>query len=141
MLRHEEITRSVLLENGGTEIEALGDGFMALFNSVTQAGRCAITLQQRFDAWNSDSTADTPTVGVRIGVNAGEPIEEDGDLFGASVILAARIAAQAAQGEILVSNTVRDLTLGKSFTSSSPMEVQAKGFKEPVHVWPVDWRP
>ena len=73
-------------------------------------------------------------------MNAGEPIEEDGDLFGASVILAARIAAQATQGEILVSNTVRDLTLGKNFAFSSPREVQAKGFEEPVRVWSVDWR-
>jgi class 3 adenylate cyclase/pimeloyl-ACP methyl ester carboxylesterase len=137
---HEEITRSVLLENGGTEVKALGDGFMASFTSVTQAVRCAITLQQRFDAWNSDTKADRPALGVRIGVNAGEPIEEDGDLFGASVILAARIAAQATQGEILVSNTVRDLTLGKNFAFSSPREVQAKGFEEPVRVWSVDWR-
>ena len=139
--QHEEITRSVLAENGGTEVKSLGDGFMASFNSATQAVRCAIALQQRFDAWGSDSTTDTPTLGVRIGVNAGEPIEEEGDLFGASVILAARIAAQAAQGEVLVSNTVRDLALGKSFTFSSPRELQAKGFEEPVRVWSVDWRP
>lgn len=53
----------------------------------------------------------------------------------------ARTAAEAERGEILVSNTVRDLTLGKNFTFRSPRDVQAKGFEQPVRVWSVDWRP
>lgn len=137
---HEEMTRAVLRESGGTEVKALGDGFMASFTSVSQAVRCAVALQQRFDAWNVNATHDMPRLTVRIGVNAGEPIEEDGDLFGASVILAARIASHAGEGEILVANTVRDLTLGKSFSFTDPKVIQAKGFEEPVRVWSVDWR-
>ena len=52
---------------------------------------------------------------MRVGLNAGEPIEEDGDLFGATVILASRIAAKAEGGEILVADTVRGLCAGKGF--------------------------
>jgi class 3 adenylate cyclase len=50
---------------------------------------------------------------VRVGLNAGEPIEEDGDLFGSTVILAARIAAAAGAGQVLVSVAVRELCAGK----------------------------
>jgi len=55
---------------------------------------------------------------VRVGLNAGKPIEEDGDIFGATVILASRIAAKADGGEILVADTVRGLCSGKGFLFS-----------------------
>ena len=66
------------------------------------AGRveCAIALQKAFTEWNDTQSRDPrpstldPLL-VRVGLNAGEPIEEDGDLFGATVILASRIAAKA----------------------------------------------
>jgi adenylate cyclase len=77
---------------------------------------------------------------VRVGLNAGEPIEEDGDLFGATVILASRIAAKAEGGEILVANAVRELCTGKGFSFSDRGEFEAKGFEEPVRVYEVSWR-
>jgi len=70
-------------------------------------------------------------------LNAGEPIEEDGDLFGATVILASRIAAKADGGEILVADTVRGLCSGKGFLFADRGEFVAKGFEEPVWVWAV----
>jgi class 3 adenylate cyclase len=80
------------------------------------------------------------TLRVRVGLNAGEPIEEEGDLFGASVILASRIAAKAEGGEILVSDTVRGLCSGKGFLFSDRGEFVAKGFEEPLRVYQVRWR-
>ena len=77
---------------------------------------------------------------VRVGLNAGEPIEEDGDLFGATVILASRIAAKAEGGEILVADTVRGLCSGKGFLFADRGEFVAKGFEEPVRVYEVRWR-
>jgi len=77
---------------------------------------------------------------VRIGLNAGEPIEEDGDLFGATVILASRIAAKAEGGEILVADTVRGLCSGKGFLFSDRGEFVAKGFEDPVRLYEVRWR-
>ena len=79
-------------------------------------------------------------VNVRVGLNAGEPIEEDGDLFGATVILASRIAAKAEGGEILVADTVRGLCSGKGFLFADRGEFVAKGFEEPVRVSEVRWR-
>ena len=77
---------------------------------------------------------------VRVGLNAGEPIEEDGDLFGATVILASRIAARAEGGEILVADTVRGLCSGKGFLFADRGEFTAKGFEDPVRVYEVSWR-
>ena len=79
-------------------------------------------------------------ISVRVGLNAGEPIEEDGDLFGATVILASRIAAKAEGGEILVADTVRGLCSGKGFLFADRGEFIAKGFEEPVRVYEVRWR-
>jgi class 3 adenylate cyclase len=77
---------------------------------------------------------------VRVGLNAGEPIEEDGDLFGATVIRASRIAARAEGGEILVADTVRGLCSGKGFRFADRGEFTAKGFEDPVHIYDVNWR-
>ena len=77
---------------------------------------------------------------VRVGLNAGEPIEEEGDLFGSTVILAARIAAAAQGGEVLASMAVRELCAGKGFLFSDRGEFVAKGFDEPVRMFEVSWR-
>ncbi|MCH7488791.1 MAG: adenylate/guanylate cyclase domain-containing protein [Chloroflexi bacterium] len=134
---HERITRDLLAANGGKEVKTMGDGFMASFTSVTKAVACAIALQKAFAERNEG--ADEP-LHIRIGLNAGEPIEEDGDLFGAAVILASRLAAKAAGGEILVSDVVRGLCSGKGFLFSDRGEFVAKGFEEPVRVFDVSWR-
>jgi class 3 adenylate cyclase len=131
---HERITREVLKANGGTEVKTMGDGFMASFASVTKAVECAVALQRAFAEHAGEA------LNVRVGLNAGEPIEEDGDLYGATVILASRIAAKAEGGEILVADTVRGLCSGKGFLFSDRGEFVAKGFEEPVRVYEVSWR-
>jgi class 3 adenylate cyclase len=84
------------------------------------------------------ATARAPLL-VRIGLNAGEPIAEDEDLFGTAVIEAARIAAAAKGGEILVSNVVRELAKGKEFVFADRGDVTLKGFEEPVRLYEVKW--
>ncbi len=71
----------------------MDDGFLASFGSATSAMECAIALQRAFAAHDGEPLQ------VRVGLNAGEPIEEKGDLLGATVILASRIAARAGAGE------------------------------------------
>jgi class 3 adenylate cyclase len=134
---HETITREVLNAHGGTEVKTMGDGFLASFGSVARAVECAVALQRAFDERN---TGGAEPLSVRVGLNAGEPIEEDGDLFGATVILASRIAAKADGGEILVADTVRGLCSGKGFLFADRGEFVAKGFEEPVRVYEVRWR-
>jgi class 3 adenylate cyclase len=131
---HETITRDVLKRYGGTEIKTMGDGFMASFGSVTKAVECAIAIKRAFDEHEGEPLS------VRVGLNAGEPIEEGGDLFGATVILASRIAANAGAGEILVADTVRGLCTGKGLVFSDRGEFAAKGFEEPIRIYEVNWR-
>lgn len=138
---HEAITRDVLKQHGGTEVKTMGDGFMASFGSVTKSVECAVALQRAIDAWNTGAGEQRAApLHVRVGLNAGEPIEEDGDLFGATVILASRIAAKAEAGEILVADTVRGLCSGKGFLFADRGDFVAKGFEEPVRVYEVNWR-
>ena len=131
---HERITRDTLRQHGGAEVKTMGDGFMASFGSVTAAMDCAIALQRAFAA------RDGEPLQVRVGLNAGEPVEEDGDLFGATVILASRIAARADAGEILVPDTVRGLLSGKGFVFGDRGEFVPKGFDEGVRLWDVRWQ-
>ncbi|MBF8286648.1 MAG: hypothetical protein HW393_462, partial [Dehalococcoidia bacterium] len=105
----------------------------------------ASTGSARADRGVSASSAGAP-IRVRIGLNAGEPIAEDdpdgrGDLFGTAVIRAARIAAMAQGGEILVANVVRELAEGKGFMFGDRGEVALRGFDDPVRVFEVRWTP
>ncbi|GAG10376.1 unnamed protein product, partial [marine sediment metagenome] len=134
---HERIVREALRAHGGSEVKSLGDGFMTSFSSGTRALECAIAMQRAFAEHNE--SAEEP-LRVRIGLNAGEPIAEERDLFGMTVILAARIAAKAAGGEILAANVVRELAAGKGFLFSDQGEVALRGFEDPVRLYEVRWR-
>jgi class 3 adenylate cyclase len=135
--QHERIVREALKAHGGSELKTTGDGFMASFSSATKALECSIAMQRTFAAHNE--SAEEPVL-VRVGMNAGEPIAEDEDLFGTAVIRAARIAAEAKGGEILVSNVVRELAEGKQFLFADRGDVTLKGFDEPVRLYEVRWR-
>ncbi len=134
---HERITRETLKQHSGAEVKTDGDSFMASFSSVSSAVDCAVALQRAFEDY-SEST-DEPIV-VRIGLNVGEPIQEDGDYFGSAVILGARIKDQAGGGEILVPEAMRHLLSGKDFLFSDRGEVALRGFKDPVRLYGVRWR-
>jgi class 3 adenylate cyclase len=140
--RHEETTRRVLQENGGDEVKTMGDGFMASFASVTGAVECAVALQRAFEDDHHGAGVDSghEPIHVRIGLNAGEPIEEGGDLFGSTVIMASRIAAQAEGGEILTSDVVRGLCSGKGFLFADRGENVLRGFEDAVRLYEVRWR-
>ena len=138
---HERITRQALKAHGGTEVKTMGDGFMACFSSATGALECAIAMQRAFAEWNADVGAQgLAPLHVRIGLNAGEPIAEEEDLFGTAVILAARVAAHAEGGEILASDVVRQLVAGKGFLFSDRGDVALRGFEDPARLYEVRWR-
>jgi len=136
MRAHERIVREELRGHNGTEIKTMGDGFMASFGSAMAAVACAIALQNSFAAHNE--SASQPIL-IRVGMNAGEPIAEDDDLFGTVVIAAARIGARAHGGEILVSDVVRQLVAGKGFSFVDRGEVNLQGFDDPMRLHEVRW--
>ncbi len=149
---HERIVREALKAHGGAEVKTMGDGFMASFTSATGALECAIAMQRAFVEWNSarplrqgsgqasTGSGRAEVIRVRIGLNAGEPIAEEGDLYGTAVNEAARITATAKGGEILVSDVVRQLAKGKDFLFADRGEASLKGFEEPVRLYEVRWR-
>jgi class 3 adenylate cyclase len=134
---HERIVRDALRSHQGAEVKTMGDGFMASFSSATRALECAIAMQRAFAEHNE--SAEEP-MRVRIGLNAGEPIEEEKDLFGTAVNLAARIAAKAEGDEILASDVVRQLVAGKGFLFSDRGDVALRGFEDPVRLYEVRWQ-
>ena len=129
--------REALKAHRGSEVKTMGDGFMASFSSATKALECAITMQRAFAEHNE--SAEEP-IKVRIGLNAGEPIAEDEDLFGTAVNLAARICSQAEAGQILAPIVVRELAAGKQFMFADLGETELRGFEDPVRLYELRWR-
>jgi adenylate cyclase len=111
---------------------------MASFASASGALQSAIDMQRAF-AQHNESNPDIP-IRVRIGLNAGEPVVEEKDLFGTAVQLAARICAHAEPGQILASDLVRGLAAGKRFLFADQGEVALRGFDEPVRLYEVRWQ-
>lgn len=131
------LTRTAMRTFGGREIKHTGDGIMISFDSVPDAVRCAVSVQQAI-AEHNDRAPDEEVL-LRIGVHAGEPIEEQGDLFGNAVQLAARLCAAAGPGEILVSPLVRDMANGLAVPFEDRGTVRLKGFEDAVRVFAVRW--
>jgi class 3 adenylate cyclase len=134
---HNALTRNALNAHRGREIKHTGDGIMASFASVPDAVECAIAIQKAFAAYNQEH-AETPLY-LRIGLSAGEPIEEHGDLFGKAVQLAARLCAHAEPAQILIDQVVLDQWSGKQLPFADLGEVTPKGFAYAVRVYEVQW--
>lgn len=135
---HNAIVRDALALHGGKEIKHTGDGIMATFPQITDAVEGAVAMQQachRANAGNPDLG-----LGLCIGVNAGEPIHEDGDIFGTPVQMAARVLSKAEGDEIAVSNLVREMCTGKNYKFSKKGDYELKGFSEKIPIFLVDWQ-
>ena len=134
---HNTIVRDALKSNGGAEIKHTGDGIMASFSTASAALNCAIAIQRGVAAHKAEHV--DSRLGVYVGLNAGEPIAEEQDLFGTSVDLAARICDRAKPGQILASDVVRQLAAGKGFLFADLGETELRGFEDPVKLWEVRW--
>lgn len=129
---HDAIVRRSLEQHGGSEVKHLGDGIMASFDDVPASVECALKIQKEFDSYNESSGL---PMHVRIGIHAGEPIEESNDLFGSAVQMAARICGVAQADTILVSREVTDACTGVDLKFASMGSEALKGFSEPVQLF------
>jgi class 3 adenylate cyclase len=127
---HDRIVRGALTANNGREVKHTGDGIMAVFHSAASAVRCGMNVQQNICQHRNDNPR--VPLRVRIGMAAGEPIERHHDLFGSTVQLAARLCAHADPEQILVSNAVAELCIGKTLPLQEIGPVMLKGFDQPV---------
>ena len=133
---HDSIVRNALSESGGRE--AYGDGIMASFVSAAAAVRCAIQIQRELDKHAQANPEHQ--LQVRVGAAAGEPVEQNNDLFGSTVQLAARLCTHAQPEQILVSNAIAELCIGKGLLFEDVGEVKLKGFGSPVRAHAVAWK-
>jgi adenylate cyclase len=135
--RHDAAVRSAIERHEGHVVKTQGDGFMAAFGSPEHAVRSAVAIQQAFERGLRKGRA---AVLVRIGIHYGDVVHRDNDIFGRNVAHAARVAALAEGGEILVSETVAEAVADRDdIVLAEPREVQLKGLAGDHHVCAVEW--
>ena len=136
---HFGLLREAAAMHGGEEVKNLGDGLMVAFVSAVDAVACAITMQQ---AVHRARASGELAFAVRIGLNVGEPIRDEGDYFGTPVVIAKRLCDAGAPGQILASELVHALigTRG-GFTYRALEAVALKGVADPVPACEVIWEP
>jgi len=136
--RHTSILREQFQLHSGIEEKWTGDGFVVTFDSARRAVQCAIAIQRAVRDYNS--TATDGLIHVRIGLNTGEVLREEGELFGNAVILAARILSQAGAGEVLISELMYRLVQpAGEFDALDRGLFTVKGFPQEQRLFEVRW--
>jgi class 3 adenylate cyclase len=116
--RHNAIVRAQLRRYRGTEIDTIGDGFLATFDGAARAVECAAAIGRELAPLGLQ---------IRAGCHTGEIELMGADVSGMAVHIGARIAALAGPGEILVSSTVKDLVIGSDLAFADRGEHELKG--------------
>jgi class 3 adenylate cyclase len=151
---HFRLLREVAATHGGQEVKNLGDGLMVAFASAVDAVACAIGIQQAI-LRHAESEGETERgsvggrvgrraggtpINVRVGLNVGEPIVDEGDYFGMPVVVARRLCDAARGGQILASGVVRSLVGTRGgFEFRSVGSIALKGLAEPTEAIEVCW--
>lgn len=137
---HDELVERAVKSHGGVVVKTQGDGFMVVFGDCLSAVRAAVEIQRVIRTQSHRRLRRTP-IKIREGLHVGAVVHKDGDFFGTNVAMAARIAAHAVGGQILVSDEVRarlvdnpdadDLHIVEAF------ETELKGLEGNHQLWEV----
>jgi class 3 adenylate cyclase len=127
--QHHQLMRAELRRFDGREISTTGDGFFASFDRPVSAVRCALSMVRA-----------VPSLGleIRAGIHTGEVEVRGTDLGGLAVHIAARVAASASGGEVLVSSTVKDLLAGSGLRFVDRGEHELKGAPDTWRLYAAD---
>ncbi len=125
---HHAAARREFARFRGKEVKSLGDGFLATFDGPARAIRCASAISEAVRALGIE---------VRAGLHTGEIEAGEDDVRGIAVHIAARVAALAGPGEVLVSRTVRDLVAGSGIRFLERGRHALHGLQEPVELYAV----
>jgi adenylate cyclase len=135
---HDRIVRREVSEHDGHIIKSQGDGFMIAFALSAEAMRCAIAIQRTIA--NRDRRLRGTPVRVRIGIHTGVAVQREGDLFGRNVALAARVAAYAEGGQILVTSEVSAAVADNvEFRFTDAGTVELKGLTGDYRIQTLRW--
>jgi len=132
-----ELIDPLITQHRGRIFKTTGDGMLIEFASVVDAVRCAVVIRQGMEDRNANRP-ETERIRFRIGINLGDVIHDEGDIFGDGVNIAARLQTLAAPGEICVSASVREQVGEKlpiGFTDMGRHGV--KNIARPVHIYRV----
>jgi class 3 adenylate cyclase/pimeloyl-ACP methyl ester carboxylesterase len=129
LTNHHRVVRQQLALFRGREVDTAGDGFFASFDGPARGIRCAAAITQQLRSLGLD---------VRAGLHTGECEVVDGKVAGIAVHIGARVAAQAAPGEVLVSSTVRDLVAGSGLRFEDRGAHELKGVPGKWHLYAVE---
>lgn len=130
-----ELIDPAIAKNKGRIIKTTGDGMLVEFQSVTDAVKCAVEIQQRMRRRNSDVPQDR-RIEFRIGINLGDIIFEDGDIFGDGVNIASRIEQLADVGGICITAAVATQIVDRLEVSIEDLgEKSLKNITRPVHLF------
>jgi class 3 adenylate cyclase len=132
---HNSIVREQLNSHGGVEVELQGDGFLLAFSDPVRALDCGVAIQRAFAAENQNGNE---PIHVRIGLHSGTALRDGGKFFGKTVILAARIAAQAVGDQLLISDSLKSATDGR-YAVTDTRVLELKGIADPQTVHSVVW--
>jgi class 3 adenylate cyclase len=133
--RHREMLRATFRARDGTEVGTQGDGLLVRFSTPANAVLCAIDIQRRIDEVREGGGL---VPHIRIGIHAGEAVEDQGDIVGRVVNLAARVTSEAAPGEILVTEPVADELAGRIELEDRGLR-PLRGVPQPRHLLAVRW--
>jgi adenylate cyclase len=120
----QELIDPLITQHQGRIVKTTGDGLLIEFASIVDAVRCAVVMQQGIKDRNAP-IEERRRLRFRIGINVGDVIVDDGDIFGDGVNVAARLEALAASGEICVSATVRE-HVGEKLRSASAISASTR---------------
>ncbi len=133
----EELIDPTIAEHQGRIVKLMGDGALVEFASVVEAVRAGVAIQRGMAERNADAPADQRIV-FRIGINQGDVIIDDDDIYGDGVNVAARLQERAAPGGICISDRVYGDIRGKIDVGLDDLGVQElKNIPEPVRVYRV----
>ncbi|MFZ0835481.1 MAG: adenylate/guanylate cyclase domain-containing protein [Mycobacterium sp.] len=135
LARHDKLVRNCVDEHSGHVVKSQGDGFMVAFAHPDEAVACSIAIQHALARDAKRRSA--KTIRVRIGIHMGKSVRRGDDLFGRNVAMAARVAAEADGGEVLISAPVRDAVAGE-VDLGEPRAAELKGFRGTHLLYPVD---
>ena len=134
---HNRIVRDALNRFTGKEIKHTGDGIMASFAITSNGVEAAIFIQGEA-AKHNQGNLDLP-LHLKVGINAGEPIAEEDDLFGTTVQVAARTVDKAKSEQIFVTEIVHGICAGKGLKFINRGQFEMKGVAEPITLFEAVW--
>ena len=137
---HDKLVSGLVRRRSGHVVKSQGDGYMIAFARAEEAVRCGIDVQRALG--NNGKRRRDEDIRVRIGIHMGRSVRRGDDLFGRNVAMAARVAAEAVGGQILVSEPVRDaLRDCDDIRFDEGRDVELKGFSGSYRLFAVEAAP